>query len=166
MGCLTALKFTLQNPQLVKKLILVGPPPSPLPEAGSKGSHARAALVRAKGMAAVVDAIVGAGTSSRSKEANSVAVAAVRLSLLGQDPESYAKACQALAGATEKLDVEALKMPTLIVTGQEDKVSPPSLCEQYNSRIQGSTLVVLKDVGHWHVFEDVAGVGQAIQSFL
>lgn len=165
MGCLAALKFTLQHPQMVKRLILVGPPPSPLPEPGSKGSYARAALVRAKGMAAVVDAVVGAGTSSHSKEVNGVAVAAVRLSLLGQDPESYAKACQALAGHTEKLEMGALTMPTLIVTGEEDKVSPPSLCEEYNSRIQGSKLVVLKDVGHWHVFEGVAGLSQAIQSF-
>lgn len=166
MGCLAALKFTLQNPQLVSKLILIGPPPSPLSEAASNGSVARAALVRAKGMSAVVDAIVGAGTSGASKENNPVAVAAVRLSLLGQDPESYAKACGALAGATEALEVEALKATTLIITGDEDKVSPPTLCEKFNSRVQGSQLVILKDVGHWHVYEDINGVGQAVQSFL
>ncbi|CAI6091809.1 unnamed protein product [Clonostachys chloroleuca] len=166
MGCLAAIKFTLDNPGLVDKLVLVGPPPSPLPEAASKGSYTRAALVRSKGMNAVVDTIVDAGTSSNTKKANPLAIAAVRISLLSQDPESYAKAVWALANATQKLDVEAIKAKTLIVTGDEDKVSPPSLCEAYTSRIQGSTLVVLKDVGHWHIFEDVAGVAAAVKTFL
>ncbi|CAH0028547.1 unnamed protein product [Clonostachys rhizophaga] len=166
MGCLAALKFTLDNPGLVEKLVLVGPPPSPLPEAASKGSYARASLVRSKGMNAVVDTIVDAGTSSNTKKANPLAIAAVRISLLSQDPESYAKAVWALANATQKLDVEAIKAKTLIVTGDEDKVSPPSLCEAYTSRIHGSTIVVLKDVGHWHVFENVAGVAAAVKAFL
>ncbi|KAM5367865.1 hypothetical protein ACJZ2D_009776 [Fusarium nematophilum] len=166
LGCLATLKFTLDNPSVVSRLILVGPPPSPLPEAASKGAFARAALVRSKGMRAVVDAVVDAGTSSKSKKANPVAITAVRLSLLGQDPESYAKATWALAGAMQKLDVEALEAKTLIITGEEDKVSPPALCEQYAGRIKDSRVVVLKDVGHWHVFEDVDGVAEEVQEFL
>lgn len=166
MGCLVAIHFAIAHPECIKKLILVGPPPSPLPEAGSNGSYARAALARTKGMGAVVDAVAGAGTSERSKRENPVAVAAVRLSLLGTDPESYAKACSALAGSVSlALEVEKLPMPTLIITGDEDKVSPPALCEKYAGRIKGSKVIVLKDVGHWHVFEDVTGVANGISSW-
>lgn len=166
LGCLAALRFALSNPNLLDKIVLIGPPPSPLPEAGSKGAFARAALVRSKGMGAVVDAVVEAGTSATSQKENPVAIAAVRLSLLGQDPESYAKATWALASATQKLEVERLQSKTLIVTGENDKVSPPTLCEGYASRIRGSELVVLKNVGHWHVFEDVNGVAAAVENFL
>ncbi|RSM03748.1 hypothetical protein CDV31_010367 [Fusarium ambrosium] len=166
LGCLASLKFTIDNPGLVSKLVLIGPPPSPLPEAASKGAYARAALVRSKGIRAVVDAVVDAGTSSHSKKANPTAITAVRLSLLGQDPESYAKATWALAGATQKLNVEAIEAKTLIVTGDEDKVSPPALVEQYMGRIKDSKAVVLKNVGHWHVFEDVDGVAEAVGGFL
>ena len=168
MGCLVAMHFALAHPQLVKKLVLVGPVPSPLPEAGATGSYARAKLARTKGMAAVVDAVAGAGTSERSKRENPLAVAAVRLSLLGTDPESYAKACTALAGSsTLPLEVERLSMPTLIVTGDEDKVSPPALCAKYAERIQNcAEPVVLGNVGHWHAFEDVDGVAGAVKQFL
>lgn len=166
LGCLASLKFTTDNPGLVSKLVLVGPPPSPLPEAASKGAYARAALVRSKGIRAVVDAVVDAGTSSYSKKANPTAITAVRLSLLGQDPESYAKATWALAGATQKLNVEAIEAKTLIITGDEDKVSPPTLAEQYVERIKDSKAVVLKNVGHWHVFEDVDGVAESVGEFL
>lgn len=166
-GCLVALKFTLDNPGLVKELILIGPPPSPLPDAGAQASLARAALVRARGIAAVVDAVVAAGTSDASKRNSPVAVAAVRMSLLGQNPEAYAKACHALAGSsTTTLGVEAVVAPTLIITGADDKVSPPAVCEQYNAKINGSRLVVLPEVGHWHVLEDVNGVAKAVNEFL
>ncbi|ENH64778.1 Putative protein yisK [Fusarium oxysporum f. sp. cubense race 1] len=166
LGCLAALNFALDNPSLVGKLVLVGPPPSPLPDAASKGAYARAAIVRSMGMRAVADAVVDAGTSGHSKQMNPTAVAAVRLSLLGQDPESYAKATWALAGATQELKVEQIQAKTLIITGDEDKVSPPSLCEKYASRIQDAQVVVLNNVGHWHVFEDVGGVAQAVDKFL
>lgn len=166
MGCLIALEFASAHPELVGKLVLIGPPPSPLPEAASKGSYTRAAAVRAGGMPAVVDAIVEAGTSGWTKKQNPLAVAAVRLSLLGQEPEGYAKACTALAGATNAIIVEKLMQPTLIITGADDKASPPSLCKSYGERIPQSQVTVLEKAGHWHVFEDAEGVAAAVSQFL
>jgi pimeloyl-ACP methyl ester carboxylesterase len=166
-GCLVALKFTLDNPGLVKKLILVGPPPSPLPDAGVDATLARAGLVRKGGMAAVVDAVAAAGTSDASKRNNPLAIAAVRMSLLGQNPEAYAKACHALADSkTTVLEVERVAVPTLIITGADDKVSPPAVCEKYKARIKDSCVMVLPDVGHWHVLEDIKGVSNSVQGFL
>ncbi|KAL4930243.1 bifunctional fumarylacetoacetate hydrolase/alpha/beta hydrolase family protein [Aspergillus undulatus] len=167
MGCLIALKFALESPDLINGLILLGPPPSPLPEAGSNGSFARAETVRAGGMLAVADAVVAGGLSSKTKSSNPLAVTATRLSLLSQDPEGYAKACMALARSKdEALEVEEIKARTLIVTGTQDAVSPPALCEKYNQRIGRSEVVVLEDVAHWHLFEDVEGVRGAVFKFL
>ena len=166
MGCLIALTMAIKYPELVEKLVLIGPPPSPVPEAGRNGSIARAATVRSSGMSAVVDAVVTAGTSAKSKTDNLVALAAIRMSLLGQDPEGYAKGCTALAGASDSLVVSHVKARTLIITGDEDKVSPPQICEKYTEEIKGSKLVVLPQVGHWHVMEDLNGVSSAVGSFL
>lgn len=166
MGCLIGLDLAIKNPGLVSKLVLLGPPPSPVPEAGRSGSVARAATVRENGMGAVVEAVVSAGTSAKSKEQNPLAIAAVRLSLLGQDPEGYAKGCTALAGASEALAVVHVKARTLIITGEEDKVSPPAVCEKYAADLKAEKLHVLPQVGHWHVFEDLAGVSNAVAAFI
>lgn len=169
MGCLIALKFALENTSLISSLVLMGPPPSPLPQAGSTESFARAETVRSKGMLTVVDAIVNAGLSSKTKANNPLAVTAARLSLLGQDPEGYAKACMALArSAGETLDVAQLPAAckTLILTGTEDAVSPPAICSAYGQSIKSSEVKILDDVAHWHLFEDVKGVSDAIYSFL
>lgn len=38
------------------------------------------------------------------------------------------KACSALTGATEELGIGKIDAQTLIVTGDEDKISPPDIC--------------------------------------
>lgn len=166
LGCLVAIDFVLAHPGLVRKLVLLGPPPTPLPEAGSKGALDRATLARTKGMSAIVDAVVTGGTSQKSKSHNPLGIAATRISLLGQDPEGYAKACAALAGATTKLSTEQIEAETFILTGSEDKVSPPSLCERYGQSMKHCTVKVLEDVGHWHIFEDPSGVAGAVKATL
>ncbi|KAL2830445.1 hypothetical protein BJY01DRAFT_260890 [Aspergillus pseudoustus] len=167
MGCLVALRLALDTPELVSNLILLGPPPSPLPAAGSAGSFARAETVRREGMLAVVDAVINAGLSTETKSQNPLAVTATRLSLLGQDPEGYAKACMALArSAEETLEVEKVVAKTLILTGDQDAVSPPALCQKYAERIGGAEVVVLTGVAHWHLFEEVQGTAGAVYKFL
>lgn len=86
------------------------------------------------------------------------------MSLLGQDPEGYAKGCTALARVSQALPVQNLKVPTFIVTGDEDKVSPPQVCEKYAADIKGARVQVLPNVGHWHNFEDITGVAKAVGS--
>lgn len=168
MGCLVALKFAIDHPDMVKDLILMGPPPSPLPEAGSQATYGRAKLVREKGMAGVVNAVITAGTSEKTKTTNPLAITATRLSLLSQDPEAYAKACGALAASKDlSLELEKVQARTLIITGSEDKVSKPELCEKMQSRIPHCEEVeVLTEVGHWHMFEDSDGVCARIVKFL
>ncbi|KAF4770049.1 hypothetical protein HAV15_011637 [Penicillium sp. str.  len=164
MGCLVALYFAIKYPDHVKKLVLLGPAPNPLPSPAVNIFNDRAALVRKRGMVSVVDAVATLGTSTRTK--SFIGLAAVRLSLLGTEPESYAKLCTALA-ACKTLPLGCVKAHTLIITGNEDKVCPPALSISYADRIpQALAPVILKEVGHWHVFEDVQAVSAAISKFL
>lgn len=168
MGCLIAVEFVLQNPNLVSKLILIGPRTSSLPEPTSHGYQARAMTARTKGMAAVVDDVVTAETSERTKKENPLALTAVKLSLLGQDPEGYAKACSALGDAgVKKLEIGKVQAETLVIAGEEDDVATLAVCEEYSKLLPKSAGVkALNGVGNWPVFEDAKSVAEAIQGFL
>lgn len=165
MGCHIAVQLVLSNPSLVSKLVLMGPPRSPLPEAGVRALHARAALARSNGMSSVVDAVIGASISPTTYANNQLAVTASRLSLLGQDPEGYAKACTALASA-DGLDYAGVQCSTLILTGSDDKDSPPDLCEKYRTSMPQAVVEVLPDVGHWHLFEASSVVIEKVTKWL
>ncbi|KAJ4151005.1 hypothetical protein LMH87_011726 [Akanthomyces muscarius] len=165
LGCLVAVKLALDRPNLVKKLVLMGPPPSPLPEAGVTGTIARVKAVRDKGMFDVSNTILQTALSDETKLSNPTAVAAVRISLLGQDAEGYAKACGALASAPG-MDFAQIKAPTFIITGSEDTVSPPALCDGYSSQISRSKVKTLDKVGHWHLFEASERVVSLVANFV
>ena len=158
--------FALNHPQLAKKIILVSPPASPTSETAARTLHSRAAIARTEGMSALVDVVADGAISGRQTPTNFIAIAASRLSLLGQDPEGYAKACDAIAGATNTLRVEDLHMDTLLVCGDADKVTPPDVAEKYSQKIKGSSYVVLKDCGHRPMFEDLEGLANAFKSFI
>lgn len=165
MGCLVAVQLALKHPDLVERLVLMGPPPSPLPDAAVQSTLARAAAVREGGMLSVADALAVAALSDKTKTTNGLAVAALRLSVMGQSPEGYAKACRALALAPA-LDFPGISCPALLLTGSEDKVSPPSVCEKYAEAMAKSRLQVLENVGHWHLFEDASQVSLLVDKFL
>ena len=147
LGGLIALNFALAHPSLVKKLILIGPGPSPLPAAASEATFKRAAAVRAGGMQAsgVAEAVSNAATSETTKKSNRLALSAVRASLLSQDSEGYAKGCMALAGtAGTMLEIEKLTMPTLVIAGEEDKVSTVEWARKMEARMPDANVEVLR----------------------
>ena len=170
MGCSVASLFAYHHPNMVNRLILIGPPPCPLPGPGAEGCIKRAATVRAEGMRNVAMTVATAGTSEKTKSDRPLAFTAVQMSLLAQDPEGYAKGCTALAGAKDlnKIDFSRLGQSTksLIITGEEDKISPPAHVKKLAETMSASETKILSNVGHWHVFEDVEGVSNAMKSFL
>lgn len=168
MGCLVAYQLASQHRDLVSKMVLLGPPPAPLPAAVAEGCHKRAALVRAEGMRNVAQAVAEGGTSKRTQLDRPLAFTAVQMSLLSQDPEGYAKGCTALAGAQDlHFDLAELgKIKSLLVTGSDDKVSPPDHVKKLAEVMNESILEILPDVGHWHVFEDADGLAVVVKRFL
>ena len=169
MGCLVASLFASQHRGLVSQLVLIGPPPCPLPAAGAENSIKRAATVRAEGMRNVARAVAAAGTSAKTKSDRPMSFTGVLMSLLSQDPEGYAKGCTALAsGKDVQIDFAQLgrDVRSIVITGAEDAISPEAHAQKLAETLHSVRADVLPDVGHWHVFEDVDGVSQSLQSFL
>jgi pimeloyl-ACP methyl ester carboxylesterase len=50
----------------------------------------------------------------------------------------------------------------VIIAGDEDKSAPLSVVRKTAGRIQ-ARLVVLEEVGHWLVMEDLEGVGRVVE---
>lgn len=163
MGCLIAYQLATHRPSLINQLILLGPPALPLSSAAIDATLQRAATVRDEGMRNVSLTVAAGATSTKTQASRPLSFAAVQMSLLSQDPEGYAKGCTALAGAGDlKVDFAALGKKIIIVTGAEDKISPPT----YVQSLERATVHVLPDVGHWHIFEDLDGVAQVLAPVL
>jgi 3-oxoadipate enol-lactonase len=103
-------------------------------------------------MIAVADAIAGAGLSTATKSANPVALAYVRESHLRQDAEGFAQSCEALAAA-RGADLRHMRRPTLLVTGEDDPIAPPTAAQALADTTKGAKVRVLAHCGHWTPLE-------------
>jgi 3-oxoadipate enol-lactonase len=147
MGTIVAQHLAATEPSVVKSLALFGPLLAP-PEPARANIRARAAKARQEGMRGIADALVQGATSSETKQRRHAAVAFVRESLMAQDPEGYARSCEALA-EMQSADTSRIVCPTLLVTGDEDAVSPPQSVRMMVQKIAGSRVEVVRGCGHW-----------------
>ncbi len=163
LGTIVCQHLAVQHPSLVRSLALVGPFPAP-PAAAREGLRSRAKQARSEGMASIADAVVQAATSADTKSNQPVAAAFVRELLMRQCPEGYARTCEALADA-EAADLDRIKCATLLVTGDEDAVAPPSVARGMAERIAGSRTTILNRCGHWTTIERAADCSAALRDF-
>jgi len=106
----------------------------------------------AAGMQAIADSLLQAATSAETKAKRFAAVAFVRESLMRQDPDGYARTCDALAEA-QPVDPARIICPSLLATGEEDSVAPPQSARALAEKIAGSRFEVLRGCGHWAPIE-------------
>ncbi len=151
LGTLVCLHVAARHPECVKSLALFGPIVE-LSEAARQRLRDRAQSARQDGLIGIADAAAIGGTSSTSRNANPLLAPFIRESHMRQDVEGFAQTCEALAGAPAA-DLRYLRCPTLIVTGDEDTVAPPSVAQALADKIKGSKLKVLEHCGHWTPFE-------------
>lgn len=163
LGSIVAQHLALQEPKLVRSLALLGPLLAP-PDAGRQGLRDRAKKARAEGMAGIAEQILQAATSTDTRNNQPVAVALVRELVMRQDPEGYARSCEALAAA-EAADIARIACPTLLVTGEEDAVGTPSGARAMAERIAGARLVILPRCGHWTTLERPVESNAALKEF-
>lgn len=164
MGTVVAQHLALKAPDRVRSLSLIGPVHAP-GEAGRTAVRDRAAKARAEGLAVIADQVVAGGTSAETKAARPEIAAFVREMIMRQDPEGYARHCEALAGA-QAADVAQIEVPTLLITGDEDNTSPAPASAALASKFPDAELMILGRTGHWTTFERAGEVSDALVNFL
>ena len=147
MGTIVAAHLAASEPGMVKSLALFGPLLAP-PDQARANIRGRAAKARQEGMQGIADALLQASISSETRAKRPVAVAFVRESLMGQNPDGYARSCEALADA-QAADTTRITCPTLLVPGDQDVVAPPQTVRMMGQKISGSRVEVLRGCGHW-----------------
>jgi 3-oxoadipate enol-lactonase len=171
MGTIVCQHLAADHPGLVRSLALFGPLLAP-PDAARVNIRARGAKARtegAAGMQAIADTLMQASTSADTRERSPAAAAFVRESLMRQDPECYARSCEALADA-KPAAVGNVACGTLLVTGDEDVVAPPqsvrAMAEKFTGSRAGAAVVVFNRCGHWTPIERPQDCMRELAAFL
>lgn len=113
----------------------------------------RIAKVKAGGMAAVVDLVLGRFFTERFRERGTAHLHSVRSTLLALDPVGYAGCCAAVRDHDLLARLPQVAVPTTVVVGRHDVSTPPAMGEAIAAAIPGARLVRL-DCAHITHSED------------
>ena len=158
-GGMVAQSLAAQAPGRITALVLVDTamaiPPATL-------WRERAATVRAVGVAAIADAVLARWLTPAADPA---AAAALRALLLATAPEGYAAATEAIAVADLTGTTRRLRLPALVLVGDQDEATPRASAEALRDAIPGARLRVLPWAAHIPTVERPAAVTDALLAF-
>jgi 3-oxoadipate enol-lactonase / 4-carboxymuconolactone decarboxylase len=159
-GGLIAQELAHQAPDRILSLVLMDTalkiPPANL-------WHERAAIVREKGMQAVLEPVVARWVTP---EAPPHAAAPLRELLLATPPEGYAASAEAIASADLSEQTKSITSPTLVIVADGDQATPQSSAEALRDAIPGARLETISGAAHIPTAEQPAAIAGALLRFL
>jgi pimeloyl-ACP methyl ester carboxylesterase len=167
MGGYAALAFARRHAERLHALVLQDT------RAGADSPEARktrstlAERVRKEGAQAAADAFLPKLLGETTKREQPALVARVREAILATPPQGVV---DGLAGLAARADsgpfLKDIRVPTLVVCGEEDTITPVAESESLQRGIAGSRLQVVPRAGHLANLEQPAFYNQTLQSFL
>ena len=167
MGGYVALAFYKQFPSRVRALILADTRAQADTEEAkqTRAQHAEKAL--AEGMAGIADIMLPKLLTPETVSKRPEIVKRVRDMMLKTKPQG---AASALLGMAEREDlsefISSIRVPTMIVVGREDAITPAADSEKMQSKIASSRLVVIENAGHVSNLEQTEQFNFALLRFL
>jgi 3-oxoadipate enol-lactonase len=123
MGGLTGLQLGLDAGGHLKKMVISS---ASAKFGTSDGWEKRIAAVRTGGMRAVAGQVVERWFTKEFREAEPEKVRAMREMIESVSPEGYVNCCMALRDADLRTELARIRTETLIISGAQDPVSPPT----------------------------------------
>jgi 3-oxoadipate enol-lactonase len=90
----------------------------------------------------------------------------IRQQILATPPAGYIGCCEAIRRLQYLERLEQIKLPTLIMVGEEDPGTPVAASEAMHARISGSKLVILPEARHLSNIEQAEAFNTALMEFL
>lgn len=167
MGGYAAFAFVRRHPERLAGLVLQDT------RAGADTDEARAnrtslaARVREEGAGVVAEAFLPKLVGETTKRENPDLVERLRERILATSPKGIARALHGLGARPDsRPTLGQVSVPTLVVVGEEDVLTPPEEAEAMGGAIPGSRVVVIPRVGHLSNLENPAAYNDVLTSFL
>ena len=81
-------------------------------------------------------------------------------------PRGYAGCCHAISALDLTDRLSAIKLPTLVVVGEDDQGTPVAASQAIQSRIAGSQLEILESAAHLSNMEQPEAFSRTLMGFL
>jgi pimeloyl-ACP methyl ester carboxylesterase len=134
---------------------------------GRQGRDRMMALVRDKGPAAVADEMMPKLLGETTRREHPAVAERVRSLIMSSSADAIAGALTALKTRPDSTPLlSTIHVPTLIVVGEEDTLTPPAASQDMHHLVPGSELVMIPKAGHLANLERPDVFNAAVSHFL
>ena len=166
MGGYIAFAFLRLFPDAVSRLVLADTRAEADPPEGVEKRSSQQDQVESEGTAGLIDALPGALLGEKTR-ANKPDVVEDTKKLMDNPANGFIGALEAMKNRPDSTgDLPSINVPTLIIVGEEDTLTPPDFSRSMHEGIGGSELVVLPESGHLSNLEAPDPFNGAVAGFL
>jgi pimeloyl-ACP methyl ester carboxylesterase len=167
MGGYVTLAFYQLFPMRVEKLLLADTRAQADTEEGKATRAEQAQKILAEGMAPIADTMLPKLISPDTVSKRPEVVKRVRDMMLHAKPEGAAAALRGMAEREDQTSrLSQINVPTLIIVGREDPITPVADSEKMHELIKDSELVVIENASHVSNIEQPEQFNRALKDFL
>ncbi len=164
MGGYVCLAIARLAPERMNGLILLDTRETPDTEEARKGRFETIEKVRQQGVSAVVDAMLPKMLTAAAPQAMKDHVREIMMS---SSAEGVVVALRAMADRPDSSPVlPDIRVPTLVVVGEEDSITPPADAERMAKAIPNARLVKVARAAHLANYERAGEVNRAVEEFM
>jgi (E)-2-((N-methylformamido)methylene)succinate hydrolase len=165
LGGLIAQHLALKAPERLTELVLISTVAQRTPEERKRVVD-RAELLERDGIKAVTGAASERWFTPAFKEKYPERVAERLNELAANDPASYLAAYRVFGLADEGIALNQIKVPTLIMTGEDDPGSNPRMAKALHKEIVGSQIEIFPGLRHSVLLEAPELIADRLERFL
>ena len=150
-------------PERMKGLILIDTRETPDTAEAKKGRYETIEKVKAKGVSVVVDGML---PKMLTPQAPPALVTEARQIMMSSSQTGVTAALKAMAERPDSTEtLRAISVPTLIVVGDADTITPPADAQRMASLAPNATLVTIKHAAHLSNMEQPDQFNKAVETF-
>ena len=167
MGGYAAFAFVRRHPTRLRGLVLADTKASADTDAARRTRAEQAEAVRREGTSAIADAFLPRLVGPTTHAQRPAVVARLREIILANPSRGVTDALAGLAARADSTPtLREIRVPTLVVCGEEDVLTPPAEAEALQAGIRGSVLEILPKAGHLANVETPEAFSRALETFL
>jgi pimeloyl-ACP methyl ester carboxylesterase len=167
MGGYVAFQFAARHADKLGRLILCDTKAAADTKEAAENRHKLAATVLSEGSQAAADAMLSKLFSKRAIESQVPYVEETRQVILGTQPQTIAAALRGMAAREDfTAKLETIDVPTLVLCGTEDVITPPAEMRSIAAAIPGAEYCEVPEAGHMSPLENPQTVIPVIKKFL
>src|SRR5918999_6240181 len=124
-------------------------------------------MVRDEGTGGLIDALAGALLGEATLQKKPDVVARVKEIMAENPAAGFIGALESMKKRIDSTgDLTGINVPTLVIVGEHDGVTPPEAARKLHEHIEGSRLVVIPEAGHLSNLEAPEAFNGALAEFL